>query len=180
MKFALFHSFHSHFHFQSLWKGPFYCCLCSKCITDVYETSIDCMRRHESHCVVSVVCSQWTTMSATIVDRVIYEIGTDSCLNRSNPQWVTPCLWTSCNKWRKGCRSTSSKPIKFKQFPYKTWKMMATAFWDDDGVLLVEFLERGTTVTAVRTAKPSWDERSKIVGVNICRQEWCSSRTVLV
>lgn len=40
-----------------------------------------------------------------------------------------------------------SKPKKFKR-TFSNRKCMATVFWDRNGVLLVEFMERGTTITA--------------------------------
>lgn len=43
--------------------------------------------------------------------------------------------------------SSPSKPKKFKR-TFSNRKCMATVFWDRKGVLLVEFMERGTTITA--------------------------------
>lgn len=48
-------------------------------------------------------------------------------------------------QWR---HSSSPKPKKFKQSPYSSRKMMATVFWDEKGVILVDFMERGSTITA--------------------------------
>jgi len=48
-------------------------------------------------------------------------------------------------QWR---HSSSPKSKKFKQSPYSSRKMMATIFWDEKSVLLVDFMERGTTITA--------------------------------
>lgn len=46
------------------------------------------------------------------------------------------------------CHSNSPKPKKFKKTHGK--KKMATVFWDQNGVLLVDFLEKGQTVTSER------------------------------
>ncbi|GBM08872.1 hypothetical protein AVEN_57424-1 [Araneus ventricosus] len=43
--------------------------------------------------------------------------------------------------------SPSRKPVKFKR-TFSTKKSMATVFWDRKGALLVEFMPRGTTITA--------------------------------
>lgn len=44
--------------------------------------------------------------------------------------------------------STSPKPKKFKQ-TFSGRKLMATVFWDHKGVLLIEFLPRGRTITSL-------------------------------
>ncbi|KAL4119599.1 hypothetical protein QTP88_012398 [Uroleucon formosanum] len=59
--------------------------------------------------------------------------------------YINPKSKQQSMKWR---HSTSPKPKKFKQTPYMSRKMMATVFWDEKGVLLVDFMERGTTITA--------------------------------
>ncbi|GBL87308.1 Histone-lysine N-methyltransferase SETMAR [Araneus ventricosus] len=43
--------------------------------------------------------------------------------------------------------SPRRKPVKFKR-TFSTKKCVATVFWDRKGVLLVEFMPRGTTITA--------------------------------
>ncbi|GBN32314.1 hypothetical protein AVEN_259622-1 [Araneus ventricosus] len=48
--------------------------------------------------------------------------------------------------------SPSRKPVKFKR-TFFTKKCMATVFWDRKGVLLVEFMPRGTTITATSYSK---------------------------
>ncbi|GBO38699.1 Histone-lysine N-methyltransferase SETMAR [Araneus ventricosus] len=48
--------------------------------------------------------------------------------------------------------SPSRKPVKFKR-TFSTKKCMATVFWDRKGVLLVEFMPRGTTITAASYSK---------------------------
>lgn len=47
-------------------------------------------------------------------------------------------------QWR---HSSSPKPKKFKQTQSQR-KIMATVFWDQKGVLLVDFMEPGTTITS--------------------------------
>ncbi|KAL4092199.1 hypothetical protein QTP88_026740 [Uroleucon formosanum] len=59
--------------------------------------------------------------------------------------YINPKSKQQSMQWR---HSTSPKPKKFKQTPYTSRKMMATVFWDEKGVLLVDFMERGTTITA--------------------------------
>jgi [histone H3]-lysine36 N-dimethyltransferase SETMAR len=59
--------------------------------------------------------------------------------------YINPETKQQSMQWR---HSTSPKPKKFKQTPYTSRKMMATVFWDEKGVLLVDFMERGTTITA--------------------------------
>ncbi|GBM42472.1 hypothetical protein AVEN_79994-1 [Araneus ventricosus] len=43
--------------------------------------------------------------------------------------------------------SSSRKPVKFKR-TFSTKKCVATVFWNRKGVLLAEFMLRGTTITA--------------------------------
>jgi len=63
--------------------------------------------------------------------------------------WVFHCTpetkQQSC-KWR---HSTSPKPKKFKQMQ-SAGKVMATVFWDRKGLLLIDFLPRGTTINSNR------------------------------
>jgi len=42
-----------------------------------------------------------------------------------------------------------NKPRKFKQ-SFANKKLTATVFWDRKGVLLIEFMEPGTTITETR------------------------------
>jgi histone-lysine N-methyltransferase SETMAR len=44
--------------------------------------------------------------------------------------------------------NSSNKPKKFKQ-RLSVRKLMATVFWDRKGVLMVEFIQQGTTITSV-------------------------------
>ncbi|GBO26654.1 Histone-lysine N-methyltransferase SETMAR [Araneus ventricosus] len=48
--------------------------------------------------------------------------------------------------------SPGRKPVKFKR-TFSTKKCLATVFWDRKGVLLVEFMPRGTTITAASYSK---------------------------
>jgi len=66
--------------------------------------------------------------------------GDETWVSYSNPERKTQSM-----QWR---RSTSPKPRKFKQTPYTKQKMMVSVFWDKEGVLLVEFMERRSTITA--------------------------------
>lgn len=59
--------------------------------------------------------------------------------------YINPETKQKSMQWR---HSTSPKPKKFKQTPYTSRKMMATVFQDEKCVLLVDFMERGTTITA--------------------------------
>uniref|UniRef100_A0A1B6DU03 Mariner Mos1 transposase n=1 Tax=Clastoptera arizonana TaxID=38151 RepID=A0A1B6DU03_9HEMI len=43
--------------------------------------------------------------------------------------------------------SSPRKPVKCRQ-TFLTRKLMATVFWDKKGIILVEFMERGTTINA--------------------------------
>jgi hypothetical protein len=48
---------------------------------------------------------------------------------------------------RSACTTLSPhKPKKFKQTSAR--KLMATVFWDRKGVLMVEFMQQGTTITS--------------------------------
>jgi hypothetical protein len=42
---------------------------------------------------------------------------------------------------------STSKPKKFKQ-ALSARKLMATVFWDRKGLLIVEFMQQGTTITS--------------------------------
>uniref|UniRef100_A0A1B6ITX5 Tc1-like transposase DDE domain-containing protein n=1 Tax=Homalodisca liturata TaxID=320908 RepID=A0A1B6ITX5_9HEMI len=46
-----------------------------------------------------------------------------------------------------GHTSSPRKPVKCRQ-TFSTRKLMATVFWDKKGIILVEFMERGTTINA--------------------------------
>nr|CAH7765296.1 unnamed protein product [Callosobruchus chinensis] len=58
----------------------------------------------------------------------------------------TPETKESSKQWR---HSDSPKPKKFKA-TLSAGKVMATVFWDRHGVLLVDFMPRGTTINAAR------------------------------
>ena len=58
----------------------------------------------------------------------------------------TPETKQQSRQWR---HSSSPKPRKFKQ-TQSAGKVMATVFWDRNGVLLVDFMETGTTINAER------------------------------
>lgn len=58
----------------------------------------------------------------------------------------TPETKQQSKQWR---HSTSPKPKKFKA-TLSAGKVMATVFWDRHGVLLVDFMPRGTTINADR------------------------------
>jgi hypothetical protein len=45
-----------------------------------------------------------------------------------------------------GCTYSPNKPRKFKQMPAR--KLITTVFWDRKGVLMVEFMQQGTTITS--------------------------------
>jgi acyl-CoA thioesterase len=49
-----------------------------------------------------------------------------------------------------------NKPKKSKQ---TSRKLMATAFWDRKGVLMVEFMQQGTTITLKELRKASYSEQ---------------------
>ncbi|XP_015438009.1 PREDICTED: histone-lysine N-methyltransferase SETMAR-like [Dufourea novaeangliae] len=57
-----------------------------------------------------------------------------------------PATKQQLRQWR---RSSSPKPRKFKQSP-SAGKVMVTVFWDEKGVLLVDFMPSGTTINADR------------------------------
>lgn len=61
--------------------------------------------------------------------------------------WISYTNVESKQKSMQWRHSSSPKAKKFKQAP-SVRKMMATVFWDQKGVLLVEFLERGATINA--------------------------------
>lgn len=58
----------------------------------------------------------------------------------------TPETKQQSKQWR---HPTSPKPKKFKQ-TLSAGKVMATVFWDRKGVLLVDFMPKGTTINAER------------------------------
>jgi len=58
----------------------------------------------------------------------------------------TPETKQQSHEWR---HSSSPKPRKFKR-TQSAGKVMATVFWDRKGVLLVDFMARGTTINADR------------------------------
>lgn len=58
--------------------------------------------------------------------------------------YVTPETKQQSRQWK---HSESPKPKKFKQ-TLSAGKIMATVFWDRQGVLLVEFMPRGTTINS--------------------------------
>lgn len=66
--------------------------------------------------------------------------GDETWVSYANPETKLQSM-----QWR---HSSSPKPKKFKQTQYTSRKLMVTVFWDKDGVLLVDFMERGTTITA--------------------------------
>jgi hypothetical protein len=45
-----------------------------------------------------------------------------------------------------GCTHSPNNLIKFKQTSAR--KLMAAVFWDRKGVLMVEFMQQGTTITS--------------------------------
>lgn len=59
--------------------------------------------------------------------------------------YVNAELKQQSTQWRS---STLPKPKKIKQTLYTSRKIMATVFCDKKGVLLVDIIERGTTITA--------------------------------
>ena len=61
--------------------------------------------------------------------------------------WISYTNVESKQKSMQWCHSSSPKTKKFKQAP-SIRKMMATAFWDQKGVLFVAFLKRGVTINA--------------------------------
>lgn len=58
--------------------------------------------------------------------------------------YVTPETKQQSRQWR---HPESPKPKKFKQ-TLSAGKVMATVFWDRKGVLLIEFMPRGTTINS--------------------------------
>ncbi|XP_046407890.1 histone-lysine N-methyltransferase SETMAR-like [Ischnura elegans] len=60
-------------------------------------------------------------------------------------QYDTPETKRQSQQWMHS--NSPNKPKKFKQ-TFNNRKTMATVFWDQQGVLLVEFMEPGTTITA--------------------------------
>ena len=52
--------------------------------------------------------------------------------------------------------ATSPPPLKFRKIA-SAGKVMASVFWDSEGVLMIEYLERGKTVTGVYYATRSGD-----------------------
>lgn len=60
--------------------------------------------------------------------------------------YTTPETKEKSRQWR---HSSSPKPQKFKQ-TLSAGKVMASLFWDRKGVLLCEFMPRGTTINADR------------------------------
>jgi hypothetical protein len=58
-----------------------------------------------------------------------------------------------------GYTHSPNKPKKFKQ-ALSARKLMATDFWDRKGVLMVEFMQQGTTIKSevyCGTLKKTWD-----------------------
>jgi hypothetical protein len=53
-----------------------------------------------------------------------------------------------------------NKPEKFKQT--STRKLMATVFWDRKGVLMVEFMQQGTTITSEVHCKALKKKKKKL------------------
>ena len=69
--------------------------------------------------------------------------------NRRHETWVhceTEEMKEQSKKWMHS-NSSSYKPVKFMRM-FFTKKYMVTMFWDRKGVLLVEFMPLGTTITA--------------------------------
>lgn len=60
-------------------------------------------------------------------------------------QYDTPETKRQSQQWMHS--NSPNKPKKFKQ-TFNNRKTMATVFWDQQGVLLVEFMQPGTTITA--------------------------------
>lgn len=63
--------------------------------------------------------------------------------------WVyhnTPETKLQSSQW---VRPGDPRPVKFKQ-TFSQRKVMATVFWDKDGIILVDFLERGKTIDGER------------------------------
>lgn len=50
------------------------------------------------------------------------------------------------SQWK---HKSSPRPVKFKQ-TFSQQKIMATVFWDNKGVILVEFMDRGATINGDR------------------------------
>ena len=50
------------------------------------------------------------------------------------------------SQWK---HKSSPQPVKFKQ-TFSQQKIMATVFWDNKGVILVEFMDRGATINGDR------------------------------
>ena len=47
---------------------------------------------------------------------------------------------------------TSPTPVKFRKIA-SAGKVMASVFWDSEGVLMIDYLERGKTVTGIYYAE---------------------------
>jgi hypothetical protein len=46
-----------------------------------------------------------------------------------------------------GCTHSPNKPKRFKEMLFAR-KLMAAVFWDRKGVLMLEFMQQGTTITS--------------------------------
>ena len=80
-----------------------------------------------------------------------------------------------CNRKHKG----SSSPNKFR-VQQSAWKIMATVFWDSEGVLNLEFMPQKTTITETPMLQQSWlyARMSNINAVESCRLVSCCFITI--
>jgi len=90
-------------------------------------------------------------MAASLTFLEAYEKDGDSILDRvvtGDETWVKHATCETKNQSMEwGHTSSPKRPRKYLQ-TLSARKIMATVFWDMEGVLLVDFLERGSTINS--------------------------------